>query len=181
MGASNIIFTNTPLGLMWLWATDVGLCNVGFGDSIDPGEIRRMAKRGIETPLPVMTSLLESATAQLYAYYARRRRRFDVPLDLRGTEFQQQVWLLLQETPYGETTTYGEIAMLLGRPKATRAVGQAVGANPVSIIVPCHRVIGSNGKLTGYGGGLERKATLLELEQAGLQLRMELAMDAPLA
>ena len=96
-------------------------------------------------------------------------------LDLRGTEFQHQVWLQLQQIPYGETTTYGAIATLLGRPKASQAVGQAVGANPVSVIVPCHRVVGANGSLTGYGGGLERKAILLELEQAGLQLRMRLA------
>ncbi len=178
MVASNISFTHTPLGLMWLWATDVGLCNVGFGDSVKAAEVRRMAKRGIETPLPVSTSLLESAARQVSAYFARERRRFDLPLDLRGTDFQHQVWLQLQQIAYGETTTYGEIALLLGRPKATQAVGQAVGANPVSVIVPCHRVIGANGKLTGYGGGLERKAMLLELEQAGLQLRMQLSRFA---
>lgn len=175
MVASNIIFTSTPLGLMWLWATDVGICNAGFGDSVKSSEISRMVKRGIESPVPVSTGLLDATTQQLRAYFARERRRFDLPLDLRGTEFQQQVWLLLQGISYGETTTYGEIALLLGDPKAARAVGQAVGANPVSIIVPCHRVIGSNGKLMGYGGGLERKAMLLELEQAGLQLRMQIS------
>lgn len=175
MVASNIIFTNTPLGLMWLWATDAGLCNVGFGESVKAKEIRRMVKHGVASPIPVSTSLLDVATQQLQAYFARRRERFDLPLDLRGTDFQHQVWLHLQQIPYGETTTYGKIALLLGRPKATQAVGQAVGANPVSVIVPCHRVIGSNGKLTGYGGGLERKAMLLELEQAGIQLRMPLA------
>lgn len=176
MAASNIVFTNTPLGLMWLWATDKGLCSLGFGDSIKPREMRRMVKRGIQSPVPISTALLEAATEQVRSYFSRRRHRFDLPLDLRGTDFQHQVWLQLQGIPYGETSTYGDIALLLGRPRATRAVGQAVGANPVSVIVPCHRVIGSDGTLTGYGGGLERKAMLLELEQAGLQLRLQLSL-----
>lgn len=175
MATSNIVFTDSPLGLMWLWATDRGVCNAGFGESVKPDEIHRMAKYGVSLPSPVTTSLLNSVVEQIQAYFARQRHRFDLPLDLRGTEFQHQVWLQLQQIPYGETTSYGAIATLLGRPNASQAVGQAVGANPVSVIVPCHRVVGANGSLTGYGGGLERKAMLLELEQAGLQLRMRLA------
>ena len=106
--------------------------------------------------------------SQLDAYFARKRRRFTIPLDLRGTSFQRQVWELLLSIPWGQTRSYGQIAEALGRPKAARAVGRAVGSNPVSIVVPCHRVIGSDGALTGYGGGLDRKAALLELEASEL-------------
>jgi methylated-DNA-[protein]-cysteine S-methyltransferase len=102
--------------------------------------------------------------SQLDAYFARKLRRFTIPLDLRGTSFQRQVWDFLRGIPWGQTRSYGQIAEALGRPNAARAVGRAVGSNPVSIVVPCHRVIGSNGALTGYGGGLDRKAALLELE-----------------
>ena len=103
---------------------------------------------------------------QLDAYFAGQLRQFTVPLDLRGTPFQRQVWDILQMIPWGETRSYGQIAAALGRPKAARAVGRAVGTNPVSIMVPCHRIIGSNGMLTGYGGGLDRKAALLKREGA---------------
>ena len=174
MAASNIMFTDTPLGVVWLWATDQGLCSLGFGDTVKRKELHRLVKYGIETPRPVTTDLLEETRAQLQAYFRRSLKKFDLPLDLRGTDFQHLVWLQLLEIPYGQTTTYGEIAAVLGRPKATRAVGQAVGANPVSLVVPCHRVVGANGKLIGYGGGIERKAALLELEQAGQQLRIPL-------
>lgn len=102
--------------------------------------------------------------SQLDAYFAGKRREFTIPLDLRGTSFQRQVWDLLCGIPWGETRSYGQIAKALGRPKAARAVGRAVGTNPVSIVVPCHRVIGSDGTLTGYGGGLDRKKALLKLE-----------------
>ena len=102
--------------------------------------------------------------SQLDAYFAGKRREFTIPLDLRGTSFQRRVWDLLCGIPWGETRSYGQIAKALGRPKAARAVGRAVGTNPVSIVVPCHRVIGSDGTLTGYGGGLDRKKALLKLE-----------------
>ncbi|MBY0441181.1 MAG: methylated-DNA--[protein]-cysteine S-methyltransferase [Mycobacteriaceae bacterium] len=106
-----------------------------------------------------------AAVDQLDAYFAGELINFDVKLDMRGTDFQQRVWKALLTIPYGETRSYGEIAEYIGAPSASRAVGLANGRNPVSIIVPCHRVIGANGRLTGYGGGLERKQTLLELEQ----------------
>lgn len=106
---------------------------------------------------------------ELDAYFAGKLREFTVPLDLRGTAFQLRVWELLCKIPYGETRSYGEIAQALGNPRATRAVGQANGRNPVSIIVPCHRVIGSDGGLTGYGGGLHRKKALLDLEAAAVR------------
>ena len=105
-----------------------------------------------------------AAADQLQAYFAGRLRNFSVPLDLRGTPFQRQVWEQLGYIPYGETRSYRQIAQALGRPNAARPAGQAIGSNPVAIIVPCHRVIGANGRLTGYGGGLHRKQALLKLE-----------------
>jgi len=104
------------------------------------------------------------AASELDDYFAGRLSHFTVPLDLRGTFFQRQVWQLLQNIPYGETVSYSKLARSLGRANASRAVGGAVGSNPISIIVPCHRVIGANGNLIGYGGGLHRKRALLDLE-----------------
>ncbi|MEV4146959.1 methylated-DNA--[protein]-cysteine S-methyltransferase [Amycolatopsis sp. NPDC049691] len=105
------------------------------------------------------------AETQLKEYFAGQRREFDLPLAFRGTPFQRAVWAALLDIPYGETASYGELAQLLGKPAAARAVGLANGKNPISIIVPCHRVIGSTGSLTGYGGGLERKRYLLDFER----------------
>jgi methylated-DNA-[protein]-cysteine S-methyltransferase len=105
-----------------------------------------------------------AVAAQLGDYFAGKRRSFDLPLNLRGTEFQLAVWNELLNVPYGETITYAELARRIGRPSAIRAVGAANGANPIPIIVPCHRVIGSNGTLTGYGGGIDRKQWLLAHE-----------------
>jgi methylated-DNA-[protein]-cysteine S-methyltransferase len=105
---------------------------------------------------------------QLSEYFDGERDEFDVPLGMTGTPFQRRVWQALQRIPYGETTTYGELARRLGRPSASRAVGLANGRNPIAVIVPCHRVIGSDGSLTGYGGGVERKRLLLELEAGRL-------------
>jgi methylated-DNA-[protein]-cysteine S-methyltransferase len=119
---------------------------------------------------------LERASEQLQAYFGKRRERFDLPFDLRGTAFQMAVWERLRGIPYADTITYGAIALQLGNPRASQAVGQAVAANPLTVFVPCHRVMGADGDLTGYGGGLERKAALLELEQAGLQLRLQLRL-----
>jgi len=107
----------------------------------------------------------DGVRGQLDDYFAARRTTFDVPLTMEGTPFQLRVWSALQEIPYGETTSYGEIARRVGEPSAARAVGLANGSNPIAVIVPCHRVIGASGKLTGYGGGLERKRTLLDLER----------------
>jgi methylated-DNA-[protein]-cysteine S-methyltransferase len=107
---------------------------------------------------------MNQATEELRAYFAGGLRVFSVPLDMEGTEFQLNVWNRLTKIPYGETRSYAQVAEAVGRPKAVRAVGAANGSNPVAIIVPCHRVIGSNGKLTGYGGGLPLKKRLLELE-----------------
>ena len=105
---------------------------------------------------------------QLDAYFLGRRRKFDVPMRGAGTAFQEEVWAALCEIPYGETWSYGQLAARIGRPAGSRAVGAANGQNPLSILVPCHRVIGADGKLTGYGGGLPAKQWLLELEQTGI-------------
>jgi methylated-DNA-[protein]-cysteine S-methyltransferase len=102
---------------------------------------------------------------QLEEYFAGERTSFDLPLDMHGHEFERRVWAALRQIPYGETVSYGEIAERIGAPGAARAVGLANGRNPVAIIVPCHRVIGANGKLTGFGGGLPMKRALLDLEQ----------------
>jgi len=106
---------------------------------------------------------------ELDSYFAGKLCQFSVPLDLRGTAFQLQVWECLRQIPYAETRSYGQIAHAITRPTASRAVGRANGSNPISIVVPCHRVIGANGKLVGYGGGLDRKQALLDLEAKALR------------
>jgi len=169
--------TTSLLGPLWICATAAGVCGLGFGEHPSDAEVRRMARYGIACdsitrPEPASSPVLEAAVAQLADYFDRRLKVFDVPLDLRGTPFQKAVWEELLTIPYGKTLTYGEVAMEVERPRAFQAVGQANGANPVAIIVPCHRVVGRNGALTGYAAGVERKAALLQLEQAGLQLRL---------
>ena len=132
-------------------------------------------------PLPPLREvpahpLLDRAEAELHDYFAGGRTRFSLPLDFHGTAFQKRVWGLLLAIPYGETRSYGQLAAELGDPRASRAVGAANGRNPLSIIAPCHRVVGTNGRLTGFAGGLEAKAKLLRLEadrvqkQGGLRL-----------
>lgn len=111
------------------------------------------------------TVLLQKAKGELEEYFFGERRKFDLPLNPKGTEFQKKVWNALQAIPYGETRTYEEIAIQIGNPKTTRAVGMANHNNPIGIIIPCHRVIGKNGKLTGYAGGLDKKEKLLKLEE----------------
>lgn len=126
--------------------------------------------------LPVMgeqknTPLLQQTRQQLEEYFRRERQEFSIPLVPQGTEFQRLVWTGLQSIPYGESISYGELARRIGHPKAFRAVGGANHHNPISIIIPCHRVVGSDGSLTGYGGGLEKKIFLLELERPGKSWR----------
>jgi methylated-DNA-[protein]-cysteine S-methyltransferase len=113
---------------------------------------------------------LAPVAAQLAQYFAGERTAFDVPLDPTGTAFQLKVWRALRDIPFGETRSYGELAREIGQPTASRAVGLANGRNPISVVVPCHRVIGANGSLTGFGGGVERKRILLDLEAAGQPL-----------
>ncbi|MBN7815575.1 methylated-DNA--[protein]-cysteine S-methyltransferase [Algoriphagus pacificus] len=122
---------------------------------------------------PVSEEPLEGKVAevknQLEEYFSGKRKVFDLPLQLKGTDFQKSVWEAVNEIPYGQTTTYMKLSQKLGNPAAIRAVGAAIGANPVLVILPCHRIIGTNGQLTGYAGGLKRKQALLELEGFAVQ------------
>jgi methylated-DNA-[protein]-cysteine S-methyltransferase len=150
----------SPIGTLTLVASDTGLVAILWQN-----DRPRRVVLPATTEDPTHPILLETER-QLSEYFSGQRDTFTVSLDMRGTPFQKEVWNLLQSIPYGSTMTYGEIARHLNRPTATRAVGAANGRNPVSIIVPCHRVIGSTGKLTGFAGGLEAKAHLLNLEGA---------------
>ena len=150
---------NTPLGKLLLARTAKGLAGVWFEGQKHHPEPLTIARRPDD-------ALLRRTADLLHDYFAGKDVVFDVPLDLQGTPFQRSVWMTLLAIPEGQTRTYGEIAKSLGSASAVRAVGGAVGRNPVSVIVPCHRVIGSDGSLTGYAGGVERKRALLELEQA---------------
>jgi methylated-DNA-[protein]-cysteine S-methyltransferase len=149
----------SPLGSVLLAASAQGLVWIGFTGG--PGA-RRPARAWRHAP-----GRLAAARRQLDAYFAGRRRRFDLPLALAGTPFQLRVWRALLKIPYATTITYTELARRAGRPAAIRAAGAANGRNPLSIVVPCHRVIGRDGALTGYGGGLAVKAALLDLERTG--------------
>lgn len=151
---------DSPLGRMLLAATDRGLAGVWFeGQRHGPDTTGWREDEG--------HPVLVEAIAQLRAYFAGERTTFDLPLDLQaGTPFQQSVWNALLAIPNGGTTSYAALARGLGREKAARAIGAAVGRNPLSVVVPCHRVLGTGGGLTGYAGGLERKTALLRLEGA---------------
>jgi len=149
-----------PLGPMIVAATPRGLAGVWFAG-------QRHLPDHAGWPHAPAHPLLVRAVAQLGDYFAGRRATFDLPLDLQGgTPFQQSVWRALLAIPSGRTTSYGSLSRDVGRPAAVRAVGAAVGRNPLSVVVPCHRVLGSDGSLTGYAGGLERKTALLKLEGA---------------
>jgi len=150
----------TTLGGVTLAATAAGLCGLWFdGQRHFPDLAQVPERRG--------NPILDAAAHQLHEYFAGRRSAFELPLDMsRGTHFQQTVWQALLRIPAGTTTTYGALAAQLDRPRAVRAVAAAVGRNPISVIVPCHRVVGADGALTGYAGGLDRKRRLLALEAA---------------
>lgn len=150
----------SPLGPMLLAASAKGLAGVWF-------EGQRHGPQTADWPEAPEHPVLRQAQRQLAEYFAGTRTHFELPLDLQlGTPFQQSVWQALLAIPPGRTTSYAELGRRLGRPTAARAVGAAVGRNPVSIVVPCHRVLGTAGALTGYAGGLERKSALLRLEGA---------------
>jgi methylated-DNA-[protein]-cysteine S-methyltransferase len=151
-------FMDSPVGRLLFAREDVGLAIISFDGA----------------PLPEWTrsdASFDDAREQLRAYFANELRVFELPLAPRGTPFQLAVWNALREIPYGETRSYAQLAKTIGKPNAVRAVGAANGANPLPIVVPCHRVIGSNGALTGFGGGLNAKRYLLDLELYGATLR----------
>lgn len=139
----------TPIGRVTLCADADGICALKFG---------ACSCRADESPV------LDQAQRQLEEYFAGRRRAFSVPLSIHGSDFQMKVWRALMEIPYGETVSYGELARRIGNPRACRAVGMANHVNRIPIFIPCHRVVGASGKLTGYAGGLEAKRILLETE-----------------
>lgn len=150
-------YLDSPVGRLLLVMDGQGLRRVHFENSRHPFRLDDEWQRG--------PGALHEARAQLKAYFAGKLKTFDLPLAPEGSDFQQQVWLELLRIPYGATTSYGDIARRIGDPTASRAVGAANGQNPLAIIVPCHRVIGADGSLTGYGGGLPVKRFLLDLEQ----------------
>jgi len=155
----------SPVGRLRLIACDDSLVGIWFENGRD-------AARSAVELRPASSPLLARTRRQLEEYFAGQRRAFDLPLGPRGTEFQQRVWQRLTRIAYGDTTTYGALARDLGIPQGSRAVGLANGANPIPIVIPCHRVIGADGSLTGFGGGLATKSALLELERSATQPRL---------
>ena len=150
--------SDAPIGLLEIRASDSGITHIAFVDAPTAPAHRH--------------AMIDRCLAQLEAYFRGQRQTFDIPLAPQGTDFQQRVWRQLREIPYGQTCSYATISNGIGSPNSHRAVGAANGRNPLAIIVPCHRVIGSNGQLTGYAGGLERKQWLLHHEQANLDYRL---------
>ena len=150
--------------VLHLAATDRGICGLSFVESTLQFLAAMERATGIGDWNRDSDPVLGRAAGQLEEYFSARRREFQLPLDLRGTPFQQKVWNALLEIPYGETRSYAALARSIGEPKAFRAVGAANGANPVAIVVPCHRVVSSGGGLGGYGGGVSLKKRLLALE-----------------
>ena len=157
MNATRWTMTDSPIGPLLLTADDAGLTRLYM-------EVRKHGPDEVQPDWRRDHSAFSEACRQLEEYFAGERTEFDLPLNPAGTPFQLKVWEALRTIPYGEIRSYGEIAEQIGRPGAARAVGLANGRNPISIVVPCHRVIGASGALTGYGGGLERKQYLLDLE-----------------
>ena len=147
----------SPLGPLTILASDSGIHAIAF-EGTQTEHVKKNLPRATNHPI------IEAAVKQLAMYFNRKLKVFDLPLDLRGTDFQKRVWNLLLDIPFGETRTYGDIARALGNADASQAVGAANGKNPVAIVVPCHRVIGASGHLTGYAGGMEKKRFLLTHE-----------------
>lgn len=174
-GRRHAVVESTPIGPVTILADGaqiVGLYMQTYAHGADPSEYgARVECRGDG---PAADPLLADAAGQLTEYFAGDRTDFDLPLRLQGTDFQQRVWRALCDIPFGATWSYGELAAHIGNPTASRAVGLANGRNPISIIVPCHRVIGADGSLTGYGGGIERKRWLLAHERGSHEVQQQL-------
>ena len=164
-----VFFTHlddTPVGRLLIAGDENGLRYISFAKSHYSAPVITPEEDWVVSEKP-----LKEAVKQLKAYFSGKLQHFDLPLAPEGTEFQQKVWKALRNIKFGTTASYGDIAAQIGNPAASRAVGMANGRNPISIIVPCHRIIGSNGKLVGYGGGLSHKETLLKLERSIPQWR----------
>ena len=156
--------TPCPLGYLLVAATPRGLCTVGLGDSEDELEVT-MGSRFPAAQLAQDSGKLDQWVASLQDYLHGRLFRLDLPLDVRATVFQSRVWQALREIPYGSTRTYSDLAQAIGQPAAARAVGRACAANPVALVIPCHRAVREDGGLAGYRWGIERKEALLALEE----------------
>jgi methylated-DNA-[protein]-cysteine S-methyltransferase len=167
----------SPIGMLDLCAEDDQLVELWLPDRADPAR-DRAADRAVPAGHR-RSAVLQLAAAQLTEYFAGQRRDFDLPLAPQGTDFQREVWRALAQIPFGITCSYGELARAIGRPAASRAVGAANGRNPIAIILPCHRVIGASGELTGYGGGLPMKRWLLDHERACVQPALPGLGDPP--
>lgn len=164
----------TPLGKMTAIVNDEGLVLCEFGDRRAlPAQLERVDRIFGETPVPGTHRFIDQAQRELDEYFNATRERFTIPLVVKGTPFQEQVWRQLLEIPFGRTTTYEQLGRQIGRAGAARAVGRANGDNRIAIIIPCHRVIGADGSLTGYGGGQIRKRRLLDHEHRGLQMTFD--------
>lgn len=163
--------TSSPVGPLFLAASEKGLVRLEF-----EARVQKLDDKTIQ--LNESKSRISPYLNELDEYFAGERREFSMPLDLRGTPFQLACWRALVAIPYGETRTYADIARVIGHPKAFRAVGMANNRNPIAIVVPCHRVIATSGSLCGYGGGLDIKRQLLDLEQAKAHLLLPLQMPA---
>lgn len=161
----NVAFARSPIGLVLVARSAAGLAAVLVGDDRDALR-RELARRFPLGSFVGSDAALDALAAKVAALVDTPARTLDVPLDMRGTPFQREVWRALRTIPAGSTTTYGELAARLGRPESARAVGAACGANPLAIIVPCHRVVARDGALTGYRWGVERKQALLQREAA---------------
>lgn len=170
----NLTRLATPLGTMIACASEKGICLLEFSDrKMLERELQLISKRFNTSIVPSENSLFKQLKQQLDSYFEGTLKEFTVPLDWIGSDFQKEVWKVLLQIPYGKTSTYAIQAKRIGKPSSVRAVANANGMNMISILVPCHRVIGSDGSLTGYGGGLWRKKKLLELEAKGsLQLKL---------
>jgi methylated-DNA-[protein]-cysteine S-methyltransferase len=157
-------YIDSPIGRLQVTRDEGGVTGLDLPTARYPRQIRDDWERD--------DAVFDDVRAQLSEYFAGTRQQFDLPLNARGNAFQHAVWQVLTEIPYGETTSYGKVAVSIGHPDASRAVGLANGQNPIPIIIPCHRVIGADGSLTGYGGGLDAKRFLLDHEarHAGLTL-----------
>ena len=159
--------TQSPVGPLFLAASEKGLVRLEFDSRVQAIDSRKVSLQ--DSPNELAPYL-----RQLDEYFDGQRREFSFPLDLRGTDFQFLCWRALLDIPYGETRTYGDIARAIGHPKAFRAVGMSNNRNPIAIVVPCHRVIASDGTLCGYGGGLDIKRKLLDLEQSSIYPKLAL-------
>lgn len=157
--------TKSHIGTIRVAATQRGVCKIALGKETAVDFFGWLERHVGHAPRQSDRSgIVGLALDQIAEYLGRYRREFDLPLDVHGTDFQRHMWAAVAAIPYGETRTYADIAQLIGKPKAVRAVGAANGANPLPLVVPCHRVIGSDGSLTGYGGGLDVKRKLLDME-----------------